>query len=72
MRHNETARFDDEVVKEFRRLVRNSELGNEFKAALQKIYKAGYDNGFNEAVRQAVQSVRREQTLANQTKETEA
>lgn len=44
-------RFNDDVVKELRRLVRNANLGNEFKAALSKIYQAGYDNGLLEAKR---------------------
>lgn len=44
-------RFNDDVVKELRRLVRNANLGNEFKAALVKIYQAGYDNGLTEAKR---------------------
>ncbi len=63
---NSNVTFNDEVVKEFRRLVRNSNLGSEFKAALSKIYKVGYENGFQEAVRQASEYVRKEQDANNQ------
>lgn len=44
-------RFNDDVVKELRRLVRNSNLGSELKAALVKIYVTGYDNGLADASR---------------------
>jgi len=63
---NSNVHFNDEVVKEFRRLVRNSNLGNEFKAALSKIYKVGFENGFQEAVRQASEYVKKEQDANNQ------
>lgn len=41
--------FTPQVVKELRRLVRDSSKGNELQAALKKIYTTGFDNGQAEA-----------------------
>ena len=44
-------KFSPEVVKELRRLIRDSSKGTEVQAALRKIYTTGYDNGQAEATK---------------------
>lgn len=44
-------RFDDEVVKEMRRLARDYKHRDAFIAALTKIYTTGYDNGLGDSTR---------------------
>lgn len=50
-------KFDADVVKELRRLVRDSSKGLELQAALSKIYSTGYDNGLAEATKQIRRAV---------------
>jgi len=50
-------RFNDEVVKHLRSLVRDSAKGEQFRTALTKIYQAGYDNGQDAAYQDARQKL---------------
>lgn len=57
-------RFNDDVIKELRKLLRDSGKGAQFRAALTKIYQAGYDNGLSESTKK-IQEVLRDHTTTN-------
>lgn len=59
-------RFNDDVIKHLRALVRDSSKGNEFRNALTKVYQSGYDNGHEDAYRDARQKLQEAVSHANQ------
>lgn len=58
-------KFTADMVKEIRRLARNVNLTDSFKAALVKIYQTGYDNGHTDAYNDARQKLQEAVQHAN-------